>query len=530
MNRTTLSLIGAVTALVAVTGVGALTVPDDSGDAADSAPAAERLPVERTTLMCPMPTTSELAETAYTAFTPKGGSGGKGSAELFPADYTDPADPDEADDDGKDQKDDKDDKDSKDKKRKKKDQQDKKEKDGARPKPVLPLKEPGKPVTLATDRSDGPALIGSADGRFAPGWSVQQTTVVSAGAGRGMHGAACGKADTEFWFPGASTAKERQDYVHLTNPDQTSAVVDLELYGKGGRVKAAAGEEITVPPRSTVPVLLSTLTQEPVTNVAVHAVVRSGRVAAQVQAMDEKLGGDWLPPAAAPSPTAVLPGIPGDATSVRLVVVAPGGEDADLDVRLAAPSGKITPAGHETLHVKAGGMTAVDLADLTRGEAGSLILSPSDGGGTPVVAALRVTRGKGARQETAFIPATEPVGKRTTAADNRAKMSTLSLVAPGKSVRVKVTASPGSDGGTARSEEHTVKAGATLAVRPPTPEGGKGGYAVTVQRISGGQLFAARTLARDQGGVPMFTVQTLPDDEATVAVPETGEDLSVLTE
>lgn len=524
MNRTTLSLIGAVTALAAVTGVGALTVPDDSGDAADSAPAAERLPVERTTLMCPMPTSSELGETAYTAFTPKGGSGGKGSAELFPADYTDPADPDDGDDAENDENDENDDKRDK---KKEKDKKDKK--DGARPKPVLPLKEPGKPVTLGTDRSDAPALIGSADGRFAPGWTVQQTTVVSAGVGRGMHGAACGEADAEFWFPGASTAKERQDYVHLTNPDQSAAVVDLELYGKDGRVKAAEGEEITVPPRSTVPVLLSTLTPEPVTNVAVHAVVRSGRVAAQVQSMDEKLGGDWLPPAAVPSATAVLPGIPGDATSVRLVVVAPGGKDADLDVKLAAPSGKITPAGHEMLHVKAGGMTAVDLADLTRGEAGSLILSPSDGGGTPVVAALRVTRGKGARQETAYIPATAPVQKRATAADNRAKMSTLSLVAPGKSVRVRVTASPGSGGGTARSEEHTVKPGATLAVRPPTPAGGKGSYAVTVQRISGGELFAARTLAKDQGGVPMFTVQTLPDDEATVAVPETGEDLSVLT-
>ncbi|MCT2593604.1 DUF5719 family protein [Streptomyces sp. N2-109] len=512
MNRPTLTLIGAVTALAAVTGVAALTVPEDSsGSAADSAPAAKRLPVERSTLICPKPPDSQLAETEYTAFTPKGGSG-KGSAEMFPADYTDPAAP--ADGEGK---------------------KDKKEKgvdtDDAKAKAVLPLKEPGKPVTVSTERSDAPALIGSADGRFAPGWSVQQTTTVSAGAGRGLHGVACAEAGTDFWFPGASAAEERQDYVHLTNPDQTAAVVDLELHGKDGRIKSDAGEEISVPPRSTVPVLLSTLTAEPVANVAVHAVARTGRVAAQVQVMDQKLGGDWLPPAAVPGPTAVLPGIPGDSTSVRLVVTAPGGKDADLKVRLAAPSGQFTPAGQETLHVKAGKTAAVDLKDLTRGEAGSLILSPSGNGGeAPIVAAVRVTRGKGAKQETAFIPSTAQVEKRATAVGNRAKESTLSLAAPGKSAKVRVTASPGTGGGTAGSETYTVKAGATLAVTPPSPKGGKGAYALTIKPLSGGEVYAARTLAREQDGVPMFTVQSLPDDKGTVAVPEAGEDLSMLTD
>ncbi len=104
----------------------------------------------------------------------------------------------------------------------------------------------------------------------------------------------------------------------------------------------------------------------------------------------------------------------------------------------------------ETLHLKSGMTTAVDLKDLTKGEAGSLVLTPSDSGSkVPVAAALRVTRGKGDKQEMAFIPATRPVEKRATAADNRGKDSTLSLVAPekGKDAKVKVTASAGSGGG-----------------------------------------------------------------------------------
>jgi hypothetical protein len=228
----------------------------------------------------------------------------------------------------------------------------------------------------------------------------------------------------------------------------------------------------------------------------------------------------------------VLPGIPGDATAARLVVLAPGENDADLKVRLASPSGQIAPAGHETLHVRGGMTTAVDLKDLTKGEAGSLVLTPSDGGSnaTPVVAALRVTRGKGSAQETAFIPATAPLTDRATAADNREKGSSLSLAATGKAVKVRVTSSAGSEGGSPVSRTYTVKGKTTKTLVPPRPKGVKGSYAVTVERLSGGQLYASRMLEQKKGKLPAFTVQTLPDDRGKVLVPHSGQDLSVLTD
>ncbi|MER7398111.1 DUF5719 family protein [Streptomyces sp. NPDC000151] len=508
MNRTTMSLIGAVAALAAVTGVAAVTAPGDGADT--TASKAARLPVQRSALMCPAPSSSEVGETTYTAFTPKGDGAGKGSASLQPA-----ADG-RADDAGK--------KGGKDKKK------------AADAKPVAPLKAPGTPVTSTTDRSDAPALVGAADGGLAPGWSVQQTTEVSAGIGRGVLGTSCTAPDTDFWFPGASTSPGRQDYVHLTNPDATAAVVDLKLYGKDGPLKAASGEDIQVPPHSSVPVLLSTLSDTRSANVALHVIAREGRVGAAVQAGDEKTGGDWLPAAADPASAAsglVLPGIPADATSVRLVALAPGSADADLKVQLATPTGSIVPAGLETLHLKSGMTTAVDLKDLTKGEAGSLILTPAEGSKAPVAAALRVTRGKGANQEMAFIPATKPVGDRATAADNRAKGGTLSLVAPrkGEDARVKVTASAGSGGGSPVTKTYTVKGGSTLAVEPPRPNGLKGTYALTVEpEKGGGPVYAARTLALPHGGVQGFTVQTLPDDRGTVEVPTAGWNMSVLND
>jgi hypothetical protein len=497
VNRTTLSLLAGVTALAAVTGYASLSAPEASGK--DSAEAAAVLPVERTSLLCPSPSTSDLAETAYTSFTPvtKGTASG-GTAELS-ASAGQSAEG--ADKSGK----------------------------KADDKPVLTAKEPGKPVTGDASGADSPALIGTAEGKSAPGWTVQQTTEVTAGTGRGLQGVNCTAPDTEFWFPGASTATDRTDYVHLTNPDDSAAVVDIELYGKDGPLETTIPDGITVPPHSTEPVLLSTLVDEKQTNLTAHVNVRSGRVGAAVQALDDKLGGDWLAASADPAGSLVLPGIPEDATAVRLVAFTPGGSDADLKVQLASPSGLITPAGNETLHVKSRMTSAVDLGDLTRGEAGSLVLTPTNRS-VPVVAALRVVRGKGADQETAFIPATRPVGPRATAAENTAKGTTLSLTAPTATAKIKVTASAGTEGGTEASRTYTIRKGTTQNVDLPAPEGLKGTYALTVETVSGGPVHGSRTLSAPQGSVPAFTVQTLPDDRGTVKVPQAEQDLSVLQE
>lgn len=509
MKSTSLSLIAGAVALAAVTGFAALNVPDGGGPA--EASTAARLPVERTSLLCPAPGLSDLSETAYTAFTPVSGSGGSaagGKAELLSS----------AKDDEDAKKDN-----EKDKEKSKKG----KEADGK--KPVVSLKEPGKPATGEASGSDSPALIGTATARLAPGWTAQQTTTIEAGDGRGLLGISCTAPDTDFWFPAASTAKSRHDYVHLANPDDTAAVADIELYGPDGSLKSDVGEGITVPAGSGIRVLISTLTSKAADDVTVHVTTRSGRVGAAVRAADTNTGSDWIAASAEPAKTLVLPGIPADATSVRLVAFAPGDDDADLKLKLLGKSGAISPAGHDELHIKSKMTAGLDLKDLTRGEAGSLMLVPAEEGkATPVVAALRVVRGKGDKQEVGYIPATGPVGARATAADNRSKGSVLSLTAPGAAGTVKVTASAGSKGGTPVSKTYKVAAGATVAVTPPVPAGLKGTYAVTVETQSGGPVHAARTLTVEQDGIPMFTVQTLPDDKGTVEVPAAEQDLSVL--
>ncbi|MFD3541915.1 DUF5719 family protein [Streptomyces sp. NPDC058662] len=492
-----LTLAAVTAALAALTGLAALTTPAAGGNAADAGAAAARMPVERSLLVCPAPSSSDIADTTYTSYTPAGtgaaapADGAKGAARLLGATQ-------EA-------------------------------------KPVLEPKEPGRPAAATASGADAPALTGSSEGVMAPGWTVQQTTKVSVGRARGLLGVSCTAPGTDFWFPAVSTGRGREDSVHLTNLDDEAAVVDIKLFGPDGIAKPAAGtsENIRVDPRSTKGVLLSSLipgTQ--LADVTAHVTTRAGRVGASVQVAEEGVGADWLPAAAEPAGSLVLPGIPADATSVRLVAFVPGDEDADLTLRLAGPNGAITPAGNEQLHVKAGMTAAVDLGDLTRGEPGSLVLAPADPKkAAPVVAAVRVVRGSGAKQELGFVPAAGPVGPRAAVAGNRTEenATVLSLTAPGgQDAKVRVTASPGTEGGEAATQEVTVKAGTTQAV-PAAPAGGKGTYALTVETLSGGPVHAARVLTLPHDGITMFTVQALTDDHSTVSVPRAAQDLSVLT-
>lgn len=142
-QRAPLTLAAVTAALAALTAVAALTAPAAEGTAADGkAAAAARMPVERSLLVCPAPSSSDIADTTYTAFTPgsAGSAEGKGSARLLGA-----------------------------------------TKDA---KPVLEPKEAGKPFGATASGADAPALTGSADGILAPGWTAQLTTKVSVGRAR----------------------------------------------------------------------------------------------------------------------------------------------------------------------------------------------------------------------------------------------------------------------------------------------------------------------------------------------------------
>lgn len=363
-----------------------------------------------------------------------------------------------------------------------------------------------------------PALLGDAGGSTAPGFTVQQTTT---GPGRAISGIACSAPGTDFWFAAADAAKGSTGYVELSNAEATAADVDLQIIGTSGEAETAQANNLAVPAGSTVSLLLSTLLSpgNDTTALAVHVIVRTGRVGAALHEDTGAKGADWLPATTLGS-SQIIPGLPGDLSDATLVLAVPGAADADLKVQLASQNGWITPAGHETVHVKAGMATSVPLGALTHGQPAAMRLVPSDPKqASAFVAGIQVVRGS----DTGYLAGSVPIGQRATAAGNANADSTLLLSASETAAVVKVSAI--GDGGTPASTNVAIQAGATVAV----PVKGPGTvYAVTVEPVSGGPVYAARMISRGSAAAPSFTIQTLVDDRSTVQIPRALQDDAIL--
>ncbi|MFI6850203.1 DUF5719 family protein [Kitasatospora sp. NBC_00085] len=527
-TRTTQSLLAAAAVLAVVFGIAELR-PPSAPAGADRGGVASSAQVERTAAVCPQPLQGLTGSTSLTAYTPPGGTAGADGAATGAGWITDaaaPATPPTAapsatpsaaappapapSASGAPAPD----------------------KGGAPSDARLTLAKPGAPVTGPAANGDtAPGAGAVANGALAPGFTVTQTTTVTEQRGLGLSGITCTPAGTSFWFAGASTAGDRTDYVSLVNPEATAAVVDIKLYGDKGLIENDAANSITVAAGSSQSVLLPTISKGQVADLAVHVVARTGRVGAALHAADGSKGADWVPASADPAATQVLPGLPADTAGARLVVWAPPEDDADLKIELSGKNGWFTPAGNESIHVKAGMVAAVDLGKITRDEVAGLRLSPSDTKHpTPVVAGLRIDRaGQNGKSDAAWLAGTVPVGARATVADNRGGgASTLFLTSAGEAATVKVTASAGTGGGTPVSKDVQLPAGGTVAIPAPEPGGLNGSFALTVETVSGGPVMAARMLAIPAKDVPMFTVQALRDDRSSVKVPQAAQDPGVV--
>ncbi|MFF4345404.1 DUF5719 family protein [Kitasatospora sp. NPDC001540] len=525
-SRTGQSLLAGVAVLGLVFGAAELRSPATT--AAGTGGSRTTAQVERTALVCPPPMQGVTGSTSLTLFSPEGGTGGTGTGLIANASAENviaaqnpaqpaasapasaPAAPSGAP-------------------------------SAAAPSgqpsaapavdALLNLAKPGVPVTGPANNSDtAPGTFATATGNLAPGFTATQVTGSEAG-GAALSGADCVPSGTSFWFAGASTGPNRIDYVTLVNADTLPAVVDLKMYGDKGLIDNELATGIAVAPGQSQTLLLSSLTKGPVDDLALHVVTRSGRIGAGVHAVDSGKGTDWLEPSADPAPSVTVPGIPDDVTTAHLVVATDSADDADLKVQLSGKNGWFTPAGKETIHVKAG-MTAVldfQFAAETREGASALRLTPSNAEHpTPIVAGLRVDRENKGKTEAAWLSGGSPVGARATIADNRAGQTKLMLTAVDTDAKVKVTSSAGANGGTPASKDVDVPAGTTVSVEGIDPAGANGPYALTVQTVSGGPVLATRQLSAVTKDVPTFTTQRFRDDHATVQVPRVAADPGVV--
>ena len=387
-------------------------------------------------------------------------------------------------------------------------------------------------VTHDAMPDQGPLVARGVDGS-APGLAASQLTRSTAGTMRGLAGVSCSASSTDAWFVGSGAVVGERGRVYLTNVEAAPAVVDVLLYGPDGPIDAPDARGVSVAPGEQQVRLLDALAPG-VERFAVHVHARQGRIAAAVRDLQvdglTPLGADWVPVTSPPARRVVVAGLPGGAGERRLQIVAPGGSDAIVRVRLISGSGAFAPAGLDVVEVPAGSVTDVDVAPFAGGEPVSVELSAD----APITAGVltRLPGSPGELGEIAYASAAVPLvpdapGVVAQVSRGERVRSTLLLTAPAGDATVQLTPLPPASGPGRRV---TVPGASLLAVDLDVAgdgEGDVGSYALTVAPVRGsGPVLAVRLVEEAETRGPLLISSPVEPGHYAAQVPRVTADLS----
>lgn len=188
-------------------------------------------------------------------------------------------------------------------------------------------------VTAAGSSAQGTTITGTGD--HAPGLVGAEEVVVSSDEVLGASTSPCMTTSADQWLVAGGSSPGRQERLLVSNPGENPVSVDVTGLGARRPETPAAGQDVTVPPRSRVALLLDGITGSDSSQV-VRVRATGGPVAAWVvdHWVDglEPRGLEVVPATGDPSRQVVLGGIP-TGESARVVVGAPGSRDAVVRVR-----------------------------------------------------------------------------------------------------------------------------------------------------------------------------------------------------
>ncbi len=390
----------------------------------------------------------------------------------------------------------------------------------------------GAPLDVGGTRR-GP-LVFTATGSMAPGLAAGTLSQVGSGAARGLSGAACLPAGTDFWFVGPGTGVGARPSVYLTNPTDAPAVVDVNLYGPDGPLQSPSALGLAVAAHTQKILELDAVVPD-VAHLAVHVVVSQGRVAAavrdlQVNGLDAQ-GADWVPLSVPPSRSVVIPLSPGGGGARELSIVDPGTGDATVAVRAVGAAGSFVPVGAESLTVPAGGVLTVDASQFAGPTLENLaIVLSSD---TPVTAGLLARRsGRSSRladlawsSAAAALegPATVPIVML-----GPDWVGEFMLFSPKRASAVRLQTRLASGAVSTRTVELPADVLVTVRLGPPpgVPRSGPTQAAVVLTPTGSARVFGAAMLTETTPSGPLFSITPLVSGTFQVAVPQVRRDLA----
>lgn len=268
-------------------------------------------------------------------------------------------------------------------------------------------------------------------------------------------------------------AHPKQSDLLLINTDDTEAALDLTLYGPKGEVTEVGSRGIVLSPKSSRVIGISTLVPDEAP-IGVSIQTTAGRVAAVARTWSAAAG-DYTT-VSAPGETQLLPGVPANAKTVKVIVTNPGSERANIDIS-ALGTQTIALAGAQDLAVEPNTTISVDVSSTIGTDPASVQVTSDQ----PVAASLAVDAGA----DSALVSHTEPVQNGRVFVPGG---GVLSLTNPSES-EVTLTVTAKADEGADKPTEVTVGPGQTWTGP------GVAGDLVSYDLVSQSPVIAAVTLS-----------------------------------
>lgn len=228
---------------------------------------------------------------------------------------------------------------------------------------VLPGQEPDEALSDAAAWQsavvDGPGVIVQQEGRTSGAAGYFVGTAPKAGGGGLVVGSCPGVVD-DAWLLGLGSGDQHFSTLILTNLADSTAAVDLDLWGPEGKIDAVDAESVVIEPFSVRRIRLDSLAAGE-SELAVHVTRRRGSVSAVANDTSTATfrGTEPVTANTGPSRDQVVGGLVKGAAGRTLLVLNPGTTTARVDVEVIGRTTTFTPAGLEGIRVKAGSLRAV---------------------------------------------------------------------------------------------------------------------------------------------------------------------------
>ena len=361
-------------------------------------------------------------------------------------------------------------------------------------------------IATVTPPGDGGTAV-AATGQMAEGFEAEQSDA----SGTGL--VSCTHPGSDMWFVGTGQASGAAEVrLYLMNTGNLTASADVTILTDTGQ-QNGLNSAITVAPDQSVSENITPYVHGSQA-LALHVQTSSGQVAAAVWEGDGTSGA-WLPQAAAPATTLVIPGLTVASSAAKLFVVVPGSTDSQLKVVAYTPAGAVTQFPGSPLDASAGATTPLALNSLGASAAGLKLTSA-----VPIVAGVLVP-GAGIGSFTTAVP---PITEQGVVAGNPAGKGVtvgLLLTAPAATARASISVI-GADGSAVTptgDQTVTVAAGHTLAVAVPRPQGSRQSFAIVITpQATSGPLYAARAVTSGTGGLSAALSSLLPVSSAMTSI------------